>query len=65
MLNDHLRSMIYDKYIKPTENRRHTYAGIEIELPHHQPRRRSHRPYGKPGCHEQCRLALRLSAPEV
>ena len=33
MLNDHLRSMIYDKYIKPTENRRDTYAGIEIELP--------------------------------
>ena len=28
MLNDHLRSMIYDKYIKPTENRRDTYAGI-------------------------------------
>ncbi len=33
MLNDHLRSMIYEKYIKPTENRNDTYAGIEIELP--------------------------------
>ena len=33
MLNDHLRSMIYDKYIRPTEKRQETYAGVEIELP--------------------------------
>ena len=33
MLNDHLRSMIYDKYIRPTEKRSETYAGVEIELP--------------------------------
>ncbi|MBQ4231745.1 MAG: glutamylcysteine synthetase [Lachnospiraceae bacterium] len=32
-MNDEIRSALYDKYIKPTEKKKESYVGIEIELP--------------------------------
>ncbi len=32
-MEDRIRELLYDRYIRPTEKKREHYVGVEVELP--------------------------------